>query len=402
LIDSAAIPYASSAGRWDEVMSWHPGPRISAAEGLPQLAREPRFATTELLATIKALAADHSPEVRFQIIRRLGAPATTAPAVAWELAEHVAKSERSPTVLGSLAHALLSLLHSDRDRGLALAESVLARERRRKAPRPEVIDAYLGLLVTHHIWEGSSTGSRAAERFAPDAATMPDSATSLLHAIRETTFHGAVDPHDEAELAIRSRALDVLRLFLTASRAGVETLSADHGGRLGGPDWSEADTAELRGWLQVASGVADQLYFASGVFQERQRSANDRHADRAQRERLYREAQDLVEELVDMGEPHAMHHVIEMLDGCLEFDPRGVFLLIARTVRSSSTWGYQYESLAEGLVVRIVKRYVTDHRDLFHDDVELEGALMDVLDIFVEAGWPEARRLVYGLAEIFR
>jgi hypothetical protein len=402
LIDGAAVPYASSARRWDEVTSWHPSPRISAAEGLPQLAREPGLATPAVLAAIEALAVDHSPEVRFQVVSRLGALTATAPAMVRELAEQVAKNELSPTVLASLARVLLSLLHDDRDRGLALAESVLSREQRRKQPRQEVIENHLGLLVTHHIWEGSAAGRRAAERFAQDAATMPDSAMSLLHVIRESTFHGAVEPADEAEADIRGRALDVLRLFLAASRARVEKLHADHGGHFGGPQWSEADTAELRGWVQVAGGVAEQLYFASGVFQERQPSANDRHADRAQRERLYREAHDLVQELVDMGEPHAMHHVIEMLDGCAEFDPRGVFLLIARAVRSSSTWGYQFEPLAEGLVVRIVKQYVTDHRDLFRDDAELEGALMDVLDIFVDAGWPEARRLVYGLTEIFR
>ena len=36
------------------------------------------------------------------------------------------------------------------------------------------------------------------------------------------------------------------------------------------------------------------------------------------------------------------------------------------------------------------------------DDNDQATALMDVLDIFVAVGWPKARRLVYGLDELYR
>lgn len=97
-----------------------------------------------------------------------------------------------------------------------------------------------------------------------------------------------------------------------------------------------------------------------------------------------------------------MHDLVQLLEGCIECDPPDVFRLLARGIRSSAAWGYQFESLAVGLVVAIVTRYVTDYRELFREDQELERALIDVLDLFVDAGWPEARRLVYGLSEIFR
>lgn len=58
---------------------------------------------------------------------------------------------------------------------------------------------------------------------------------------------------------------------------------------------------------------------------------------------------------------------------------------------------YQLESFAIDLVVRIVERYLADHRDLFRDDERRRDALIQVLDIFVEAGWPEAYRLTYQL-----
>ncbi len=401
LLAAASGPSASSLDRWAEVTSWSPSPRNSAAEGLPQLARDRRFATPEVLSAITRLAGDRRPEMRFHIARRLNALLPAAPTLAWELAERLASRERSGSILEAMARPLIALSQSDTARGLALAERVLNRERRRNKPRDGVIGTYASLLVTHHVWQGSSLGARTAKRLAREGAQRPDSVRQLLHELREALFHGPTLQGDTAHEGIRRRSLNVFDILFDAANSGIERLRALHGGSLDG-DWPPEDVHELRGWLQVACGIVDQLYFASGVFQARQPSPDERHADMAQRERLYHEAHGLIVNLTGLGEPHAMHHLIEMLEGCIDFDAADVFVLIAQTVQSSSTWGYHFEPMGEELIVRIVKRYVTDHRELFRDKPDLESALADILDLFVEAGWPGARRLVYGLPEIFR
>jgi hypothetical protein len=58
--------------------------------------------------------------------------------------------------------------------------------------------------------------------------------------------------------------------------------------------------------------------------------------------------------------------------------------------------------MAQALILRIVRRYLAEQRQLFQDDDELETALADILDVFVAAGWPDARHLVYGLGDLFR
>jgi hypothetical protein len=394
-------PSASALNRWGEVTSWSPSPRNSAAEGLPQLTREQRFTTPEVLSAITRLAGDHTPEARFQIAWRLGALVSTAPELAWELAERLASKERSGSVLERLAHCLNALVQNDSDRGLALAESVLQRERRRKEPRDAVVGAYASFLITHHVWRGTEPGERAAKQLAIEGAKRLESVRALLHALRDALYHGPAPGDDTAHAEIRRRSLEVLGVLLDAATSGIESLRDRHGGSFGG-DWSDDDAQELRGWLRLAAGIVDQLYFASGVFQAGQSSSDERHADEAQRERLYREAHELLEALTRLGEPHATHHLIAMLEGCIRFDPIGVFQLVGQAVRSSSAWGYQFEPMGEELIIRIVKRYVTDHREIFRDSHELEATLADLLDVFVEAGWPGAQRLVYGLAEIFR
>jgi hypothetical protein len=58
--------------------------------------------------------------------------------------------------------------------------------------------------------------------------------------------------------------------------------------------------------------------------------------------------------------------------------------------------------MAAGLVVQIVERYLAEHRTLLQQDDGCRAALIDVLDIFVGAGWAAALRLTYGLQEIYR
>ena len=97
----------------------------------------------------------------------------------------------------------------------------------------------------------------------------------------------------------------------------------------------------------------------------------------------------------------ASHHLIEMLAFFVPLDPKGVFLRIAKSVRSARLGGYQHESLGAKQVVLIAERYIAEYRALFREDV-CRRALVEMLDTFVDAGWPSARKLVYRLDEIFR
>jgi hypothetical protein len=106
--------------------------------------------------------------------------------------------------------------------------------------------------------------------------------------------------------------------------------------------------------------------------------------------------------LADVGLPSLTHHLLETLESFVVIDPRGVFLRIGRVVRSGERGGYQYEQVAVDLLVRLVERYLAEYRTLLREDERCRRTLLEILDIFVRAGWPSARRLTYRLDEIFR
>lgn len=71
-------------------------------------------------------------------------------------------------------------------------------------------------------------------------------------------------------------------------------------------------------------------------------------------------------------------------------------------MRDGERRGYQYESLGVKLIVALVERYLADYRVVLQDSQECQRDLLEILDTFVKAGWPGARRLTYRLEEIFR
>ena len=111
---------------------------------------------------------------------------------------------------------------------------------------------------------------------------------------------------------------------------------------------------------------------------------------------------EVIDELAGIGLPHLSHNLLQALEVLVPVDPRGVFLRVARVIRGGRKGGYQYDPMAEAVIIRIVDRYLADHRELFQTNAEVRERLIEVLDTFVNAGSEGAGRLSYGLDGIFR
>jgi hypothetical protein len=121
------------------------------------------------------------------------------------------------------------------------------------------------------------------------------------------------------------------------------------------------------------------------------------------RERFLKEMMPTLAALAQVPYPSVTHHLLETLEAFIPNDPPTVFRLVTDALISGGrTGGYQLESLGSDLFVRIVRRYLADFRGVVASEDDLRQRLVMALDIFVDAGWPEARRLVYDLPEMLR
>ena len=115
---------------------------------------------------------------------------------------------------------------------------------------------------------------------------------------------------------------------------------------------------------------------------------------------LYQEAAPVMDRLLDIGFPHATHHIVQYLERFIPADPAGVFAQIVQTVGMAEAFGYAVEQLAADQIVGIVDEYLADHRNVFADEARLKD-LVDLLDILIRAGWPRAHELSFRLVEIW-
>jgi hypothetical protein len=177
--------------------------------------------------------------------------------------------------------------------------------------------------------------------------------------------------------------------------------SADRWQRL-----SETERGRAEKALRIVDGAAREIYFGSGAYGARNRQTDDENPVAGTpelRSRLLREMKPTLTALAQVPYPSVTHHLLETLEAFIADDPTAIFRLVTDALISGGrAGGYQLESLGSDLFVRIVRRYLADFRSVIASDEDLRQRLMSALDIFVEAGWPEARRLVYDLPEMLR
>lgn len=88
----------------------------------------------------------------------------------------------------------------------------------------------------------------------------------------------------------------------------------------------------------------------------------------------------------ERGGAHTVYYLIQLLEHLAEADPAAVFDLIAHAVlQAGRNVGYEFESMAADLLVKLVGRYLADNKEVF-DDPQRRPALVDVLETFVTAG----------------
>ena len=207
---------------------------------------------------------------------------------------------------------------------------------------------------------------------------------------------GLTDPADPQH-RVRRKTLAFYDQALTTALTSVDQVGAGRGLNTFGA-WSESDQAKVRAGFDVVDEVALRLSFAFGAHAQ---SSTSEAEPAAERERLYFEVRPILERLADSPVVSIAHNLIQGLEAMIPIDPAGAFATIAPCIRASAPGGYAFELLAIPLVVGIVERYLAEHRDIFADPARL-GDLVDSLDAFARAGWPEAQALTFRVAEIWR
>jgi hypothetical protein len=164
---------------------------------------------------------------------------------------------------------------------------------------------------------------------------------------------------------------------------------------------TEIEQAEAQIFSKLLDQACSQIFFASGA----SRSSNKEKSGippGKPRVKFLDELEPTLRRIGEVGTPHTIYYLLQLLELLSPTDPPRVFDLMAHALLSGGRrHGYQYESLGADLLVRMVGQSLADHREIFEDGNRRQ-LLIECLEIFLSAGWPAARRLLYRLPDLLQ
>jgi hypothetical protein len=137
--------------------------------------------------------------------------------------------------------------------------------------------------------------------------------------------------------------------------------------------------------------MSNQFFFAVGAPEVRKDEDPRALGEIDYRKRYLVDTEKSFRRIGDVGTPHTISYTLQLLDFLAPGDPTLVFDLTSHALlQGGKVHGYQYESLGAEQFVKMIGRTIAGHRELF-DEPDQRLALVAVLEVFVDAGWPAAR-----------
>lgn len=356
------------------------GPRTEAARGLGQLAGIPAQYNPEVAHALLALTADPVGAIRHTVALIAPSVAVSDTGTASEILEHLAEHDIDDAVLAATVTTACFRMN-DAQRGASILATVMGRA----APRPgrdtaaSACATASGLLWIHHTTPGTDTALTSMITRWSDGSTW----SGCLHELRVS---GALT-HDND--TVRRRALRLMQQLAEPALDRTRHALLRH------QTLTDPEREQFRNTAQLLDHIASQLYYASG-------GVPNSTPPTTQEARLLDEAQPLIKVLSATPIARTAHHLVRLCERMIDRRPQETLLTVRDIITQvGAQSGYTADTLGVGTCVTFVERILADHRSLLRSPDNLT-ALRQICDAFIDAGWPQAHKLVFGIEQIFR
>lgn len=337
--------------------------------------------------------ADDNPVVRMSAADAFGAIYGDEPAQARiSLLGDVLQSESDKNVrdvylsqLGSEAHEFPELvddvLRNLFDKSESSGESDICG----KAGRRLVVEILTILMIEHQT-------HFATETLMSWAANAPQSGEEVLkatHFVRDYLVPTS-DP------AIQERAFDMVA---TAAESCTRLWNSTRQAQTADKQPSESELPELKHALSVLDSIANQLYFASGAFDEKK---GEQHVtvSHAALERFANLATPVLITCARSQAASIVHHVVETLIFLAPLNEKRALVSTAEAVATDGT--YAYDRMSSNAIIPYLRRLLAENRQLvLFDDVGVV-AFRKLLSALASAGNEAALELAFTFSDVFR
>ena len=305
----------------------------------------------------------------------------------WRRLELRLERETNFAVLGSVVNVLRMVIHVEPDRSERLILALLARYSG-TAKQADLEDSLADLVAILSVTHQRASAEAVLSRWLDDPSVHSGQLGTILFTLRGAVVLG-LHPGQSEDAALRHRAQALLHRIVVAANGTLATYDPS----IAIPD---DQVPRLKACIELIDKAAMELYFATG------RVNGDMGIDEAGCEIYLRELASTLELIADQAQPHTTYQLLQLVEILAPQNPERAFDLTARAIRGGGAkGGYQYEPLGTELMVRLISGFLADSKEIFGAE-QRRQALVDCLEIFMEAGWPSARKLLYRLPELLQ
>ncbi|WP_220789992.1 NACHT domain-containing protein [Gluconacetobacter tumulisoli] len=379
--------------------------RVNAASAYVSLADRFGEDYGEIVDIFDAILDDPAPQVRLKAVQNLQVLSRIALNRMWALAERVARNEAHIEVLRDLLHDVIRhFIRHDVEKCKPIIEIVRTRCETAKCDNGpacnEVAEELGGLTAQLWCWQAETFALGWLKAWASDPATHREFCTAFLSMLRGAFFARYADG-EERDVGLADRSQQAAMVILEACSAAAEAShAAVTGGTVEGAE-RDATIATYRAAESVISHLTNQLYFGSGAYAGNREAAVGLMSLDAKR-RFLVDFRPMLALLAASHEPSTHHRLVELYEFLIPGDPPAVFdALHVLLTGPAAQEGYHHEGLAAPVIVRMITRYIADHRSIFEDDTR-RSALVEILRLFSDVGWSDALKLLYELPDLLR
>ena len=373
---------------YERSQSWGgPAARIEAATAALDVCLQREDLYPRLVADIDRLLSDPHPATRSQCIGRLVRIWSIDREGFWSRLTSRLRDETNLAVLKSMVDVLQSVIHADPDRTEPLVYDLMARYVG-TLKESDMEDMLSDLFAILHVTYDRVAADVKLTEWMANPADHSSALGTILYTLREAVVLGLqADQAGNDDVRRRSQAL--MHRIVVAADA-----------QLAAVDFSqpipEEQKTRLRASAELVDKAAMQLYFAT------ERATGGSGLDDAACAVFLNEVSPTLELIGRQPNAHTIYQLLQLIEVLAPQDPIKAFDLTAHAIRTGgSKGGYQFEALGAELMVRLVSGFLADNKEIFEDEARRQ-ALVDCLEIFMEAGWTSARKLLYRLPELLQ
>ena len=375
--------------RFEESQAWgFPAARVDAAIAVLDVCLQRPDLYPALKNDIDRLLDDPHPATRLQAATHLIRLWDIDREGFWDRLADRLRCETNFGVLDAVVDELRRVLHADP----AMTEVQLLAVLKRFSDTnmaEKVAELAADLLAILVVTYSGPTVTMILDRWIAEPVVHQGLLGKIVMALRGTVTIG-LHPDQSGDIAVRHRAQALFQRIVLAASAPLARLDPN-------VTISDEQGEALRAYMKLLDIAGTELYFATGRAGGGTGSLSD-----AGFATFLEEIAPTIERIGDNASPHTIYHLMLLIEVLAPYGAAKAFDLTAHVIRAGgSLGGYQYESLGADLMVRLVGIFLADNKEVFADEARRQ-ALVGCLEIFMEAGWPAARRLLYRLPELIQ